>query len=74
MPYEVPLLYTAGNWLMSTACCLSCFHIPNWAEMTCVCAFPCLAALDDDSACAKADVPPRCGSNLSPFNPPALPR
>ena len=53
MPYEIPLLFTAGNWLMSTACCLSCFHIPNWAEMTCVCACPCLAALDDESAWEK---------------------
>ena len=49
MPYKVPLIFTCGNGLMSTVCCLSCFHIPNWAELTCVCACPCLAALDDDS-------------------------
>ena len=49
MPHKVPLVFTCGNGLMSTVCCLSCFHIPNWAELACVCACPCLAAMDDDS-------------------------
>ena len=56
MPYKVPLVFSCGNWLLSTACCLSCLHIPNWAELTCVCACPFLAAIDEDANEGYQDV------------------